>query len=223
MPNHWPALLEAAVSATRKGVRSWIAMAHVQKASIRGPILTIPRGGLTSAVQFEGTLLAALLGAGASPAVAQGWSAAVWGAWRDWYSGWTLVGVLAYPSFAAFPSSVAPLTPNVPFSVATGRSPFEGSVRDSNLEARIKEKIGGAAKEPGAAEAVHEFAVWFWNSFQLWHPAATFVNLFGYGPVPSYAPPYVPIGQVVGGSVMSMPGCIHSGPFGLLPLLRRHR
>jgi hypothetical protein len=223
MPNRWPALLEAAVSATRTGVRLWIAMARVGNARIDGPLLTIPAGGLTSAVNFEGTLLMALLGAGASPPVAQGWSAAVWGAWEKWYSTWTLAGVLAYPSFAAFPAPAAPPTPNVPFFVATGRPLFEGSVRDNNLEARIKQEIGSAAKEHGAVEAVHEFAVWFWNSFQLWHPTATFANLLGQGPVPSFAPPYVPVGPVVGGSVMSMPGCIQGGPFGLLPLLPRHR
>ena len=42
--------------------------------------------------------------------------------------------------------------------------------------------------------------------FKIWQAATQVTNVIGTGPVPSFAPPYVPVGPVVGGVGTMVPG-----------------
>jgi hypothetical protein len=54
-------------------------------------------------------------------------------------------------------------------------------------------------------------ANWIESSFQEWKGLVTLVGLTGTGPVPTFAPPYVPVGPVVMGDTRSA-GPVFAGP-----------
>ena len=43
-------------------------------------------------------------------------------------------------------------------------------------------------------------------AFMMWLPMQMVMLVLGRGPIPTFAPPYVPVGPVVAGSVISAPG-----------------
>ena len=63
---------------------------------------------------------------------------------------------------------------------------------------------------PGEASrnACDDFAKWFSRSYFFLMGSATVSIVMGWGPVLTYAPPYVPVGPVVGGTLRGMPGCV---------------
>ncbi len=70
----------------------------------------------------------------------------------------------------------------------------------------------GPASEPGKDEAIIKFAAWFVGTFHMMLQTALVTNVQGTGPVPSFAPPYIPVGPVVGGLANSPPGFLLGGP-----------
>lgn len=70
----------------------------------------------------------------------------------------------------------------------------------SSLGLTIDSKVGRAKEWPGGSAAVESFAAWFSAAFSLWLTTAMVVNITGMGPVPSFAPPTVPVGPVAGGT-----------------------
>ncbi len=62
--------------------------------------------------------------------------------------------------------------------------------------------------EPGAQEAATSFGNSLNFSLLTWIADKQLMNLLGVGPVPSFAPPYVPAGPVVMGKVLPTPGII---------------
>ena len=46
----------------------------------------------------------------------------------------------------------------------------------------------------------------FEKSFNLWKVSTMVTNVMGTGPIPTFAPPYVPVGPVVGGFGTMLPG-----------------
>jgi len=46
----------------------------------------------------------------------------------------------------------------------------------------------------------------FERVFNLWQVSTMVTNVLGTGPVPTFAPPYVPVGPVVGGVGTMLPG-----------------
>ena len=59
--------------------------------------------------------------------------------------------------------------------------------------------------EEGASESVYQFAKWFADRFSAWLSIASLANVIGKGPVPTFAPPYVPVGPVVAGDNLATP------------------
>ena len=47
-------------------------------------------------------------------------------------------------------------------------------------------------------------------SFLMWLPQQQISLVMGKGPIPTFAPPFVPVGPVVGGDVISVPGHLMS-------------
>jgi hypothetical protein len=45
-------------------------------------------------------------------------------------------------------------------------------------------------------------------AFMVWLPMQMVMNVLGNGPVPGYAPPFVPVGPVVGGDNLAIPGSL---------------
>jgi hypothetical protein len=95
---------------------------------------------------------------------------------------------------------IAPPTPNVP----TPFSSFVHSVGSIQM-------LGGVgARDPVAAEVVSAVGTAIGVVFPEWLARTQVINMLGTGPVPTFAPPYVPVGPVVGGIANAIPGFLLS-------------
>jgi hypothetical protein len=119
-------------------------------------------------------------------------------AFTRWQKSVKIPGLPLYPTFGAFPAPVAPPTPNVPIPLVAFTSEITAF---TGLDRRV------AAQNPTAATAARAVALAFAAVFPLWLAQTMVVGLLGHGPVPSFAPPNVPVGPVVGGKVLPVPGC----------------
>ena len=125
------------------------------------------------------------------------------GKWQDKVM---VPGLPWYPAFAAFPLASAPPMPNVPMPLITCPSSAMTMMATPN---DLKKKM---AKNLNDKDALHHeelfeaIATAVSACFMAWLPMQQVMNVLGKGPVPTYAPPYVPVGPVVGGSNIAVPG-----------------
>ena len=109
-----------------------------------------------------------------------------------------------YPAFAAVPLPVAPPMPNIPVPViALTQVPV--SVSRDVLKSQMVANLG----DPQAnhhKELFDAIAGAFDICFKVWQISTQVMNVLGTGPVPTFAPPYVPVGPVVGGVGNMLPG-----------------
>ena len=121
-------------------------------------------------------------------------------AWLTFTATVRVPGMPWYPAFAAFPSPMAPPTPNVPCPFAA-LTMVEVSVSASVLKSQMVAIAG-----PGNESLCDAIGDAFEKSFNLWKVSTMVTNVMGTGPIPTFAPPYVPVGPVVGGIGMMLPG-----------------
>ncbi len=125
--------------------------------------------------------------------------------WLPWHIG--LAGVIMYPAFAAVPAPVAPPMPNVPVPLVACASPGEAGLSPSTLKALMDANLA----DPTALHASDLFDAISkaFNTVFLMFKGTTLVkNVIGTGPVPTFAPPVVPVGPVLGGIGNGPPGCL---------------
>ncbi|HZO57873.1 MAG TPA: hypothetical protein VFB63_34510 [Bryobacteraceae bacterium] len=111
-------------------------------------------------------------------------------------------GLPWYPAFAAVPSPVAPPMPNVP-------TPFAALTQVPGLISVgvMKPQVMAQLAPDKSAEKVVDAALRAFEQFiLLWRTMTLVTNVLGTGPVPSFAPPFVPMGPVVGGVGNMTPG-----------------
>ena len=207
----WPRWLSAAKTGTRTAVSAWGARAMFTGIRIDGPFAT---GGRVVGPDLGGAIHAALTEAGMPGNLASGFGHAVDDIWRAWTDTIRVPGLPWYPSFAAFPAPQAPPTPNVPTPLASlAQDP--GKLAPGALASRIKNTIGAAKDWPGGG-GIDGYATWFSASVVAWIPTCTIVNVMGKGRT-TFAPPYVPVGAVVGGDNIAAPGHFAACPVSWLP------
>lgn len=123
--------------------------------------------------------------------------------WEIWQQSISVPGLPWYPSFAAFPGPVAPPTPNIPI-------PLVALAQNSAVLSRSQIKTQMLARYNGDNEWHNELfdavASGMETAFRVWAPSQIVMNVLGTGPVPTFAPPYVPVGPVVGGTANQLPG-----------------
>jgi hypothetical protein len=117
---------------------------------------------------------------------------------KRWQAQPKFPGLPLYPSFAALPMAHAAPTPNIPVPVAA----LIGGAAPPNLFA------AGRAADPDVAAVAQAVLKASTDGFATWARSTVVVNLLAHGPVPSFAPPYVPVGPVVGGRVLPFPGVL---------------
>jgi hypothetical protein len=125
-------------------------------------------------------------------------------AWLTFTATVKVTGMPWYPMFAACPSPVAPPTPNIP-------CPFAALTQvPVSISANVlKMQMIGAHADPQAPlhkEIFESIADAFEKTYNLWKASTMVTNVLGTGPVPTFAPPYVPVGPVVGGVGTMTPG-----------------
>jgi len=197
--------IDGICSAISTGITQWLGQASITGAIVNGPV------GMMTPGNVIGPPLAPLILSTApktspqetkfSNAIAN----ALGTAWQSWHSG--LTGQLMYPAFAAFPGPIAPPTPNVPLPLIAYASPGEAALSPSTLKSAMEANLG----DPQALHAADLFdaiATAFNSVFIIFKTSTQVKLVLGTGPIPTFAPPFVPVGPVVGGIGTGAPGCL---------------
>jgi hypothetical protein len=200
---NWDRIVKAARESFRDGVNDWISRASIQGGRVSGPSGEIPPGSFVSTVQFEPVITQALTAAGAPPAVARALAIELWSSWKAWSDGFGVSLPGAFPKLAAVPGPVAPPSRGIPFPLSKGHSAGEVRLSSAVLTQNLLRSLGPQAKTGGIVveKAIKGLADWVDASFREWKARAEVVGVLGKGPVPSYAPPYVPVGPVSAGDI----------------------
>ena len=130
---------------------------------------------------------------------------------KKWQDKVMVPGLPWYPLFAALPSPTAPPTPNVPVPLIMCLSAMMTEiVMPSSMAKAMDDALDGGMKEKDPEkhyEKLHDaIATTLSLAFLMWLPSQQVTLVMGKGPVPSFAPPFVPVGPVVGGDNLGIPG-----------------
>ena len=211
----WAAITKSARAAFGQGVNDWIVASYVKGGWVRGPNAELTPGTLKSNVEIEPRMVQALTAAQVPAAVAQALARELAGAWREWADGFHISLPGAYPKLAAVPGPMAPPTPSsTAYPIARGMSAGEYRLTAATLAPRILSALRMHAGRDlaGAEKPVQALSAWVEASFREWKLSAQMVGVMGKGPIPTFAPPYVPVGPVVMGDNISTPGHTIAGP-----------
>jgi len=213
---NWAQVLNAVSDGVKTGVEGWKLQARMDGVSIMaasaigGRVLGPELLPLMRQSQRVNQLQ------GQQRADAEAFLAAVSDSWGAWQRSLNVPALPWYPAFAAFPLAVAPPTPNVPMPIATlaqDPRPFA----PPSLSSAIRSRLGSRGSAPGAESAVNRFATAFSAAMTAWTAESQIMLVLGKGPVPSFAPPYVPVGPVLAGDIISTPGHFAAATAFLIP------
>jgi len=211
----WAAIENAARVAFGRSVNDWIVASYVQGGTVSGPNAQLTPGSLKSSVDIEQRLLQTLTIGRVPAPVAQTIARELGRAWRAWADGFSVNVPGAYPKLAAVPGPMAPPTPaSSAFPIARGASAGEYRLTAAMLSPQLVTALRPLAGRDtsGLDNAVKSLTSWVEASFRDWKLTAQIVGVKGKGPIPTYAPPYVPVGPVVMGDNISGPGQVIAGP-----------
>lgn len=112
----------------------------------------------------------------------------------------------AYPAFAAFPGPMAPPMPSLPIPFMTFFQ-VPVSLQAPLLKTQMISQLGDP-QAPFAPQIFEAIATAFQQCFDIWKGTTIVNNILGEGPIPTFAPPFVPVGPVVMGTATMPPGGI---------------
>jgi hypothetical protein len=136
-------------------------------------------------------------------AIAEGVSAN----FETWKNNVMVPGLPWYPAFAAFPGPMAPPMPNVPTPLISCVSSQMGKITSpAELKSSIYKKVPSAMKTAENEAFVEGIATQLAVHFTVWLASQQVMLVMGRGPVPTFAPPAVPVGPVVNGDIIPSPG-----------------
>ncbi|PIE20193.1 MAG: hypothetical protein CSA66_01155 [Proteobacteria bacterium] len=132
------------------------------------------------------------------------------GQFDKWASKVMVPGLPWYPAFATYPGPSAAPLPNIPMPLIVCPSPMMAEVVQMKLKKAMVDALDKRVKDNDADkhhEAIFD-AIAFPISlnFLLWLLVQQIMNVLGKGPVPVFAPPYVPLGPVLAGDNIATPG-----------------
>jgi hypothetical protein len=130
---------------------------------------------------------------------------------KDWQDKVMVPGLPWYPAFAAFPGPMAPPMPNVPTPLIACPSAMMTAIcAPSSMASEMDSALDGGLKDKDPDkhfQSLHKaIATVLSVAFTMWLPMQQVMLVMGKGPIPTFAPPYVPVGPVVGGDIISAPG-----------------
>jgi hypothetical protein len=178
----------------------WNRNAHLLHIVINGPNAT--GGSVDYPSNLKSSLSGRMVASGAPPEMVDRFMGALADAVQKWASSIRVPGLPWYPSFAAMPSSEAPPTPNTPMPFVTLQQD-RTSLTPAFIAAAINGRVGEAATWPEGARVISDFCGWFAAGLDQAIAASQVTQIMGRGHVPTFAPPYVPVGPVVGGDVIN--------------------
>ncbi len=133
--------------------------------------------------------------------------------WMSWSGKVMVPGLPWYPAFAAFPLASAPPMPNIPMPLIVCPSAMMAELATfKKIQSAMIDALDGGVKDKDKDkqyEAIFETIAFPLSlNFLLWLVSQQIMNVMGKGPVPTYAPPYVPVGPVLAGDNIAAPGHI---------------
>lgn len=221
----WALWSQAANAAARKEALDWLSQAYIDSSKCK--VLAVSAVGtpgvLKSRYRFQGLIGKGLTAAGASKSVAQGWDKAFTESWDQWAKYVTIPGLPFYPAFTAWPGPTAPPMPNVPFPLSALVSQGATAMSPPALSQKVLASLGTFAKQQEVKNAVKAFANDLSGRFAQCMGGCQLMLVMGSGPVPTYAPPFMPVGPVMNGTCQggTIPGAV--GFDQLAPTTKRHR
>jgi hypothetical protein len=209
-PN-WPLIFQTARAEIAAGVSLFVAESRVSGGIVNGSAVFLPPGSLSGpsfAVEVSAAIPAPL-------AIANAIGHTSWEVWNAWSQSWTGSFCDAVPDFAAVPAPEAPEVLLQPRPLHDGFAPGQVGIATEIFRDALFELLAGYLGDPVAVAEIESFAAWYASSWQSFYEGAALVNVLGKGPIPSFAPPYVPVGPVVMGDAIGGPPVLVSpGPFG---------
>jgi hypothetical protein len=130
---------------------------------------------------------------------------------KNWQDQVTVPGLPWYPAFVAFPGPMAPPMPNIPMPLITCISAKMGDiVAPMQMKSEMESALDGDLKQndkDGQYKALFDgIATVLALAFLMWLPQQQVMLVLGKGPIPTFAPPFVPVGPVVMGDNLPLPG-----------------
>jgi hypothetical protein len=200
--DNFKAYIDGICSAICSAWSQWQSMATIAGIIVNGPTAA---GGQVAGPPWTPLILASAPKSKPSEAKYSQTIATVIGtAWLQYTATIKVPGLPWYPAFTMFPSPVTPPTPNVPAPLMSLTQ-----VPVSVSKAVLKQQMIGQHGDPQAMHSEKLFdaiADAFDKTFKIWQGATILNNVMGFGPVPTFAPPFVPAGPVVGGTATMTPG-----------------
>jgi hypothetical protein len=130
---------------------------------------------------------------------------------KNWQDQVTIPGLPLYPAFAAFPGPMAPPMPNIPVPlIACISGQMSMIITPSQMQSEMGNALDGGLKDKDKTkqyDALYgSIALVLSLSFMIWLASQQLMLTLGKGPIPTFAPPFVPVGPVVAGDNISIPG-----------------
>ncbi len=194
---------DAMAAALKQAVDLWRVQAVISEVKIMGPMA---HGGKITLPSLDG-LIRGYAPAGSWDPYSRAIAAGVHNQFRLMCSLALFPGLPLYPAFAAFPAPMAPPMPNVPTPMITFMLRGLALVETAPVRDEIIRKY--PTPKPAYADAVaYAIAEGFAKAVQQWLGSQQILNLMGTGPIPTFAPPYCPVGPVINGWVLLKAGSI---------------
>ena len=130
---------------------------------------------------------------------------------KDWQDNVMVPGLPWYPAFIAFPGPMAPPMPNIPMPLITCPSPMMASITMPDMMKNEMVSAFDSGLKQKDTDKQHEalfdgIATVLALAFMMWLPMQQVMLVLGKGPIPTFAPPFVPVGPVVMGDNIAVPG-----------------
>ncbi len=119
-------------------------------------------------------------------------------AFASWQASVKVPDLPWYPAFAVFPAPFAPPTPNVP-------TPLSGLAQNAGAFGAVA-GAGSHLADPVGAAVAQAVGRAIATAANGWLSSTMVTNVMGSGPVPAFAPPYIPASRVVNGIGNQVPG-----------------
>ena len=130
---------------------------------------------------------------------------------KDWQGQVMVPGLPWYPAFAAFPGPMAPPMPNIPTPlIACPSAKMASIIAPNDMKSAMIDALDGDLKQKDKSkqhEALFDaIATVLALAFLMWLPMQQVMLVLGKGPIPTFAPPFVPVGPVMAGDNIAAPG-----------------